>query len=160
MIRSILALSLLLFSTHSLSGDAQTGSVHVADAWSRALPPVSPTGAIYLKIENRGEESERLVGVSTTVAQRAEIHEHVHADGVMRMQRVENVLIEPGQRATFAPGGHHIMLFGLKEPLVAGRQYPITLRFENADEVEVEVDVLTDAPKEPHHQHPASEHHH
>jgi periplasmic copper chaperone A len=160
MIRSILAVSLLLFSTHSLSADGQTGTMQITGAWSRALPPVAPTGAIYLSIENRGEKPERLIDVSTTAAERAEIHEHVHADGVMRMQRVESVLIEPGRHITFSPGGHHIMLFGLQQPLVDGAQYPITLRFDGAGEVEVEVQVMKDAPDASHHPQPASEHHH
>lgn len=161
MIRSTLVFSLVLFSTCSLAGGAPT--VHVNGAWSRALPPVASTGAVYMSIENRSSSPERLIGVSTSIAQRAEIHEHIHTEGVMRMQRVDDVVIEPGQSVAFAPGAHHIMLFDLQQPLVDGEQYPITLRFENAGEVQANVDVLTDAPAEAHHheQMPAgTEHHH
>ncbi|SDS29147.1 hypothetical protein SAMN05216421_1253 [Halopseudomonas xinjiangensis] len=152
MTRLTLVLALLLSSTGSvMAGQSQLDDLHISRAWSRALPPVAPTGAAYMSIENRGGQAARLVGVSTPIAERAEVHQHTHTEGVMRMQRVDDVVIEPGQQVDFAPGGYHIMLFNLNEPLAAGASYPLTLRFEQAGDVEVQIDVQDDAPQAGHH---------
>ena len=161
MIRSILSVSLLLLSVSvSAAGGARLGDLHVTNAWSRALPPIASTGAAYFTIDNRGSQPERLMGVMTPIARRAEIHEHAHADGVMRMQRVESVVIAPGAAVSFAPGKHHVMLFDLQQPLVAGVRYPLTLQFERAGELEVAVEILDDAPASQHGEPPAEAHHH
>lgn len=147
MIRStFISLLLLLSAGAAAAADAQLGDIYVTGTWSRALPPVAPTGAAYMHIENRGSQPERLIGVATPIAKRAEIHEHAHADGVMRMQRVDSVVIEPGESLRLAPGAHHVMLFGLQQPLVAGTSYPLTLQFEPSGELEVPVDIRDDAP--------------
>tara|TARA_Y100000758_G_scaffold33175_1_gene21791 strand:+ start:2535 stop:3017 length:483 start_codon:yes stop_codon:yes gene_type:complete len=122
----------------------EAGELHIDHPWSRALPPVAPTGAAYLSISNHGDSADTLMGARTDIAGKVEIHEHVHADGVMKMQRVDSLTIEPGATLTFAPGSYHLMLFQLKQPLAAGDSYPITLQFANAGEVEVQVKVQSD----------------
>lgn len=136
----------------------EAGQLHIDHPWSRALPPVAPTGAAYLSISNHGDTADTLLGAKTEVACKVEIHEHVHADGVMKMQRVESLTIEPGATVTFAPGSYHLMLFNLARPLAAGESYPLTLNFANAGEVNVQVNVqANDEPssgeKQDHHQH-------
>ena len=96
-------------------------------------------------IENRGDTSDTLMGAVTPVAGYTELHEHVHEGELMKMRRIKEVVIAPGEQVEFSPGGHHVMLFELKEPLVAGNKYPMTLTFERAGEVEVEVHVSGDA---------------
>ena len=135
----------------------EAGQLHIDPPWSRALPPVAPTGAAYLSISNHGDTADTLLGAKTEVAGKVEIHEHVHADGVMKMQRVESLTIEPGATVTFAPGSYHLMLFNLARPLAAGDSYPLTLQFANTGEVEVQVNVQADdepssAQEEHHHQ--------
>lgn len=134
-----------LFSIQGMAHDYTQGDLHIQHPWSRALPPVAPTGAAYMKIENQGEESDTLIGASTPIAGHTELHEHVHQGDLMKMQRIDKVVIAPGEQVEFSPGGHHVMLFELKEPLVAGNRYPMTLTFERAGEVEVEVHVSKDA---------------
>ncbi len=152
MTRLTLALAFLFAGAGSVMADqSQLDDLHISHVWSRALPPVAPTGAAYMSIENRGARAARLVGVSTPIAERAELHHHVHADGVMRMKRIDELVIEPGQQVNFAPGGHHVMLFNLNEPLVSGATYPLTLRFEQAGEIEVQVDVQEHPPEAGHH---------
>ena len=136
----------------------EAGQLHIDHPWSRALPPVAPTGAAYLSISNHGGTADTLLGAKTEVAGKVEIHEHVHADGVMKMQRVESLTIEPGATVTFAPGSYHLMLFNLARPLAAGESYPLTLNFANAGDVDVQVNVqANDEPsageKQDHHQH-------
>lgn len=137
-------------SIPAVAHDFTAGDLHIQHPWSRALPPVAPTGAAYMVIENRGEDSDRLTGAHTPIAAHAELHEHVHRDDVMKMQEVDGVEIAPGSSVEFAPGGYHVMLFGLKKPLDAGTAYPLTLVFERTGEVEVTVNVQQDQPAEEH----------
>jgi periplasmic copper chaperone A len=118
------------------AGDAAPPPVTVSKAWARATPAGAKVGAAYLEIEV-GAKADRLVSASTPAAGRAELHTHVHADGVMRMRRLDAVDLKAGESHAFAPGGDHIMLFELKEPLKEGGTLPLTLRFEHAGEVQV-----------------------
>ncbi len=162
-IKAFLAVSAaFLLSGMASAHEYRAGELHIDHPWSRAMPPVSPTGAAYLIIENQGSRADRLLGAETPAAAYTELHEHVHADGLMKMQQIEQVVVEPGQRISFEPGGYHIMLFNLQQPLVAGERFPLTLRFEHAGEIEVEVAVEDqDGPSHGHeHGHGNGHHHH
>lgn len=116
--------------------------LHLSQAWSRATPPAAATGAGYLTISNTGKSADRLIGGSTSVAAKLEIHEMSMTGGVMRMRPVAGGLaIGPGQSVTLKPGGYHLMLIGLKRPLKAGERVPVTLTFERAGAVRIELDV-------------------
>ena len=128
------------FALSSQAHDYHAGSVHIDHPWSREMPPVAPTAAVYFTLHNRGEH-DRLLGVSTPVASKAELHEHVHQDGVMKMQAASFVELAPGAEVIFAPMGYHVMLFGLKRQAREGERFPLTLVFEKAGEVTVEVAV-------------------
>lgn len=157
-----LLLSSTLLSPLAVAHDHVHADLDIQDPWSRALPPVAPTGAAYMVIENRGESDDSLKGAATPIAGYTELHEHVHEGDLMKMQRVENIVIAPGQQIEFAPGGYHVMLFELKEPLVAGNSYPMTLTFEQAGEIEVEVQVRKDPAQgnAGHHSEHDHSHHH
>lgn len=144
--RPALLLMALLVAGSAAAENAHVGDLHISQPWSRALPPVSPNGAAYMVIENTGPKADALIGASTPVAARAEIHLHVHTDGVMRMVRVEEAAIEANGQVAFEPGNHHIMLFDLNRPLRAGESYPLTLHFKQAGDVEVQIQVQQDAP--------------
>ncbi|MCY1557377.1 Copper chaperone PCu(A)C [compost metagenome] len=115
------------------------------------MPPVAPTAAAYFVVHNQGQEADRLLSVQTPVAGKAELHEHVHSDGVMKMQRVQDVAIPAGGEVEFAPMGYHVMLFNLQQQAKDGERFPLTLTFEKAGKVEVEVAVHKDAPEAEHH---------
>jgi len=117
------------------------GPIHVDGAWSRELPPVSPNGAAYLSLRNTGSAADALVGAQTPVAARAEVHEHAMEGGVMRMRRVESLDLPPGEAVRMEPGGLHLMLLDLKAPLRRGQHFPLTLRFRDSPDLEVEVEV-------------------
>ena len=110
--------------------------------WARASAGAHRTGAAYLTLVNHGDKVDRLVGASTPAAERAELHAHLHENGVMRMRQVEAIEVHPGEPAVLAPGGLHVMLMGLAKPLEEGARFPLTLRFEKAGEVTVQVAVL------------------
>lgn len=144
--KSLLLAALLGSSLLANAHDYRVGELHIEHPWSRAMPPVAPTAAAYFVVHNQGREADRLLGVQTAVAAKAELHEHLHADGVMKMQQVQSVEIPAGGEVRFAPMGYHVMLFGLQQQAKDGERFPLTLRFEKAGAVEVDVVVQMEAP--------------
>lgn len=148
-----------LLSVQALAHDFTAGDIHIIHPWSRALPPVAPTGAAYLVLENKGDEADRLLGASSPIAGRVELHEHVHQDGLMKMQQIDSVAIAPDTQVEFKPGGNHFMLFDMQQPLVEGGSYPLTLHFEHAGEVEIDVKVTGESAPAAPASHDAHGHH-
>ncbi|MCU0311226.1 MAG: copper chaperone PCu(A)C [Acidimicrobiales bacterium] len=109
-------------------------------AWARSSPMVAEAGAAYMTLTNTTSEDAELVGASVpaAVAAAAEVHETSMGDGgMMSMQQVPSVTVPADGSVELAPGGFHIMLLQLAEPLVAGEDIPITLSFADGDEVMV-----------------------
>ncbi|WP_157019381.1 copper chaperone PCu(A)C [Mesorhizobium xinjiangense] len=132
---------LLLVAIWSISLPvAADESVRILDAWARASILASRPGAAYATIESASDD--RLLGVTTPAADHVMIHA-VESDGdVSRMKHVEVLEIPAGQRVTLAPGGMHMMLMGLHDKLDEGTTFPMTLSFEKAGEIAVDVPVL------------------
>lgn len=123
------------------SGAAVAQELRIEEPWARASIGMVPNSAAYMTIHNNGGEPERLVAVSTTAAQRAELHDHVMDGEVARMEQVGAIEIPAGGSAALAPGGLHVMLMGLAEPLAAGDSIELRLTFERAGSLEVEAEV-------------------
>jgi len=135
---SVLAATCLL---SSFSVAANT-SLEVEEVWARQSIPGAENGAAYGTFINKTNAAIELIAVKFgDSARAAEIHEHVHRDGQMRMRRIESIIIEPEERVVFAPGGLHFMLFGLSEPLEPGGTIDLTLIFSNQDEQTVQATV-------------------
>ena len=118
-----------------------TGGISVEDAWARPPAMAGGNGAAYFLIRNDGNTADRLIGVSSPLAM-AEMHESVMADdGTMAMNPVDGVDVAPNSTVAFEPGGLHIMLMGLSEPPAAGDTVSLTLTFENAGEMTIDVPV-------------------
>ena len=109
---------------------AQTGQLEVKDAWARATPGKAENGAAYLTIVS--PTTDRLVSVSTPVAKKAELHTMTMKGMVMEMRPVQGVDIPADQAVSLKPGGEHIMLLGLNQPLREGQSFQMTLSFEKA----------------------------
>nr|WP_288453855.1 copper chaperone PCu(A)C [uncultured Pseudomonas sp.] len=148
MILKKLALTAALLATSLLANahEYEVGQLHIDHPWSREMPPVAPTAAAYFVVHNKGDADDRLLTVETPVAGKAEIHEHAHVNGMMKMQQVQNVVLPAGGEVKFAPMGYHVMLFNLKQQAQAGDRFPMTLTFEKAGPVMVEVAVQKDEP--------------
>ena len=132
----------LLMAAVSMSASAQPyalGDVTIEHPWARELPPVAPNGAAYLQVRNGGGEAARIVSAHSPIAGRVEIHAHEMDAGVMKMHHLHSVEVPARGAVSFEPGGLHLMLIGLKEPLVAGKGFPLTLVFQRAGEIEVTV---------------------
>lgn len=133
----------LLVSTPLRADDVKAGDLVISQAWSRATPGSAKVGGGYLTITNNGSAADRLVSATSDVADKVELHEMSMSNGVMSMRPVDGGLaIEPGKSVSLAPGGFHLMLLGLKAPLLQGKQVPLTLTFAKAGSVKVSLDVL------------------
>jgi periplasmic copper chaperone A len=141
----IAAAVLLLFATVNAgiadNGDAKNGGPRIDRAWARATPGAAATGAVYFRIES--PTSDRLIGLKTPVAAKAELHTHIEQNGIMQMREVEGGLAVPaGQEVELKPGGPlHVMLIELNQKLKAGDSFPLTLTFEKAGSRDVTVKV-------------------
>lgn len=154
----------LLAGFTALAGahDYKLGDLEVGQPWARATPDAATTGGAYLTISNGGESADRLVGGHTDVAERVEIHEMSMENDVMRMRQLPDGLeIPAGGEIALEPGGYHIMLMGLTEPLEKGGSVPLTLEFAGAGEIEVELAVEGIGAEAPGHggDHSESRHH-
>lgn len=141
LIRTLSLAALLACALPSFAHEYKAGDLTIGHPWSRELPPNAPAGAAYFTLHNQGTQADRLLGASTPRAQKSELHTHVHQNGLMKMQQIPAVDIPAHGEVTFQPGGNHVMLFGLDKPLKAGEQFPLTLQFEKAGKVEVQVKV-------------------
>ena len=118
------------------------GAIQVEGAWARALPAVARNGAAYMVIRNDGPSPDRIVGGDSAIAERVELHTHEMQGGLAKMRRLEGGIELPaGGSQRLEPGGMHVMLMGLAEPLVAGETFEIVLRFANAPPLAVEVTI-------------------
>jgi len=133
-----------LLAGSARAGDYSAGDVTVGNPWARATPKGSNVGAAYLTITNNGSAADRLVGGSTNVASRFEVHSMVMEDGVAKMRPVEGgVEIKPHETVELKPAGpFHVMLIGLTQQLQQGQRMTGTLMFERAGKVDIEFTVV------------------
>jgi len=118
---------------------AQSDGIQIKDVWSRAAMQ-GRTGVVYLTIVDHGA-ADHLVGVSSPVTDKAELHESFSEGGVSKMRPVASLALDQGKAIVLAPGGYHIMLRDLKRPLNQGEVFPVTLTFTNAGQVTVNATV-------------------
>lgn len=128
---------LLAFASPAFAGE---GPIHVADAKARPTAP-GGTGVVYMIVMNHGTVDDDLTGLSTPIADKAEMHRSVTANNVSQMDPVADLPVKANEALVFAPGGLHVMLMGLKQPLKLGDSFPLTLTFAKAGAVAVTVSV-------------------
>jgi periplasmic copper chaperone A len=122
--------------------EVKAGDLIISQAWSRATPGGAKVAGGYLTIENKGSTPDRLIGGSADVADKVQVHEMTMNNGVMTMRPVDQGLtIEAGKTVKLAPGGYHLMMSDLKNPLKRGDKVPVTLEFEKAGKVKLSLDV-------------------
>jgi copper(I)-binding protein len=126
----------------SLAAAAMASDVMVMKPFARASATLAAkSGAVYLTIMNHGNEPDRLIGVSSDIARVAHIHQTTEENGVASMRAVDELEIAAHGEQALAPGGMHVMLFDLKEPLKEGSHFKLTLKFERNGSVVVDVPV-------------------
>lgn len=123
-----------------LSACTQSEPVTVQNPWASATPVGASVAAVYLELT--AAQADTLRVASTTVADHIEMHTSSEADGMMQMRQLTTVELKGGEPFRFTPGGAHFMLIGLRQPLVAGMRFPITLELERAGAVTAQVQVV------------------
>jgi copper(I)-binding protein len=158
-LRTSIAIVVLALAVAACGGSSE--GVEIDGAWARTSPTMTTAGAAYMSLTASEDDALLSASVDPSVASTAEVHEVVMADstsddsmtddtmegmGEMMMQEVESIQLPAGETVTLEPGGYHIMLLDLAEPLEMGATFDITLNFENAGEQTVTVEVRDSAP--------------
>jgi copper(I)-binding protein len=134
---------------HAIAHGSVLGDIKIGHPYATPSVPGASNGVAFIAdLENTGKQADRLLRVSTPVADHAEIHTmNMDNGGVMRMREVADVPVAPGVPVRMHPGdGIHFMLMGLKQPLKDGDSFPMTMQFERAGQVEVKVIVQAAKP--------------
>ena len=133
-------LSLLLMA--ALPALAQ---VTVGEPWVRATVAAQKATGAFMTLTS--VQSVKLVGISSPAAGAVEVHEMKMVDDMMKMRQMQSLDLPAGQTVKLAPGGYHLMLLELKQPLKDGEKVPLTLEFEDANKVRSKV--VVEAPVKP-----------
>jgi periplasmic copper chaperone A len=134
--KSSLLASLLLLA---LPAGAQVVAV---DGWVRATVPGTKVGAGYLTLRNTGDESHKLLSLTSPVTDQVSLHlSSVDANGVAKMWPVGSFSLKAGEQVRFEPNGMHLMFIDLEAPFVVGAKVPVTFRFDGNQAVTVQLEV-------------------
>ena len=140
--RRLLAASLVFAALPAAAHDYKLGTLEIATPWTRATAPTAKAGGGFMTITNKGTTADRLVAARSNVSAKVQIHEMKMDGSVMRMRELEKGLeIPPGATVALKPGGFHIMFMELKAPFAVNGKVPLTLVFEKAGSIDVEMTV-------------------
>ena len=140
--RLFLATAVSLLAVPSMAQDYKLGSLEITMPWTRATAPTARTGGGFMTITNKGTTADRLVSARSTASDKVEIHEMQMDGSVMRMRELAKGLdIPPGATVMLKPGSYHIMFMELKAPLAKDAKVPVTLVFEKAGSIDVQLNV-------------------
>ena len=114
-----------------------SSAIEIVSPWARATAGATRDGVAYLTIVNMSSADDRLLAVSTPIAERTELHESVTANGVTKMLPVDAMTVKAGSKLVLRPSGYMVMLLNLANPLKAGQSFPMTLRFEKAGQIDI-----------------------
>lgn len=135
-----LAAALLLGAAPALADDYELGKLEISQPWARATPQGARTGGGFLTITNEGDDSDRLMSAASPIAARVEFHKMEVADGIAKMRpQPDGIEIPAGATVALKPGAFHIMFLELKGPIEQGKPVPVTLDFENAGSIDLEM---------------------
>lgn len=143
-----IAATLAVVAVPAFAQTDRAGNIEVAHPWATATADTKlSNGAVYMSLTDRGTKADELVAASSPVAQKVELHVFAAENGVYGMRKVDAIAITPGAVSTvLRPGGAHVMLESLKRPLRAGTTIPLTLTFQNAGTLTIEVPVENSEP--------------
>lgn len=139
------ALAVLCVLPAAQGHEERSGDLVIAHPHASPTPGGVRNGAVRMVITNNGAEADALIAARSPVAAAVELHGHeAGEDGVMRMRKVDRVEIPGGGSVEFASGGLHVMMIGLTAPLSVEEVFPVTLVFEKAGDVTINVYVTED----------------
>lgn len=139
---TLVLLALALAACGQVAHHQKAGALEISLPWSRAIPPGAPVAAGFLTIRNTGDTDDRLVAIRSDAADRVEIHEVRHENGMARMRPLKDGLPLPaGETVVLKPGGYHVMFITPRDGFVARGTVTATLVFETAGSLDVVFDV-------------------
>lgn len=145
-IRTILAALTALFLLAIAPASAHeviAGDITIIHPWARASSGMAKSGGVFMTIANDGSNDDRLNAAHTDIAVKTMLHRTVMDGNVMKMMPVKGGIVIPREDSVeLKPGSYHIMLMGLKAPLKEGDSFPLTLTFEHAGNITLEVKVM------------------
>lgn len=103
--------------------------VRVNDPYARAVPAMMKNSAVFMSLDNTGGTDHAIVAASSSAAEVIELHTHVQDGDVMRMRKIDDIVIKAGEKTVLEPGGLHIMLLGLTGPLTPETSIELELTF-------------------------------
>ena len=112
--------------------------LHVQNAWIQQSPPGVPVMAGYLTLDNEGSDTVRITGVQSPAAERIEIHRTDITGNTATMSHIKELPVPARSKVTFSPGGYHLMIFGVKQPLKAGDRLPIEILHTSGDTIKID----------------------
>ena len=127
--------------------NAMAGDIMVNDAWARASAGMAGAGAAFMEIKNMGASDDKLISASSNISAKTELHTHMMDGDIMKMRQVEFIDVAGNSTTELKPGGYHVMFMGLKNMLVEGTSFPLTLTFEKAGNIDLTVNVMSPAAK-------------
>ncbi len=141
---SILGLTgilLLLAGCTQSTQMSKQGKIEVGHAWVRAVPPNAKTSAAYMKLQNHGDQEDRLIAANSPIAEAVELHNVFKQGDMMAMRPVQHISVPAHGATMLKPGSYHIMLINLKKSPKPGEKVHLTLTFEKAGQMEMMVPV-------------------
>lgn len=108
-----------------------SAEVTVENPYARAVPPGQMNSASFMVLNNTNTKDVALVAASSSVAKAVELHNHINEDGVMKMRQVQQINIPASGNVNLQPGGYHVMLIGLNQDLVEGKEIDLKLEFSD-----------------------------
>ena len=114
---------------------AESPKIIITEAYLNLPPPSHSTTAAYLQIANLDKSPITITGFDSTKANRVELHEHIHADGMMKMREVDQITLAGMQTEVFKPMGYHLMVFGLSDDVVAGQSVDFTATMASGERI-------------------------
>ncbi|GGK53372.1 copper chaperone PCu(A)C [Salinarimonas ramus] len=142
MIAAALALAALPVAAHHAGDQFRTGPMVVSHAWTEETSPMAHAAEVFLTVENTGEAVDRLLSATTSFTAPGVFQASVMTEtGAVAVREVPAIEIAPGQSITFQPGGIHVVLNDVKRNLEAGDHFHMTLVFEEAGALEIDVEI-------------------
>ena len=141
---------------------ASASGFSVENAYMRAMPPGRTATAAYLSVTNKHDKACSIIGGSTAIAAKLEIHQQLMSDGMMKMRPVTTLTVAAGETLLLQPGGFHLMLLGIDAELVPGETHGVSLQTEDCGAIEITAEVRSlfnrSAPAENTHDHSMHDH--
>lgn len=144
---------LLCFVAASIFSASSLAQIKIENGSVRLLPPGVPNTSGYFTVHNDSNETRHIVSAQSDIVRGVELHNIVIKNDMMHMEQQEKITLTPGQTMDFTPGGYHLMMLGLKQPLSKGQVVAITLTMQNGEIISFNANVAEPGESHNHHHH-------